>query len=277
MATVPLALMIILAAGSGQAGPAEFSHQQHLGKGLECVACHDVTSRPDKPVLQLLKIESCSACHQRGVPEYKALPAQRPLDLAFPHRAHAEKLRCTECHQGIAEDKLPTAGAPVMDKQTCFACHQEKQVPVSMTACARCHGIDLKSTRPKTHGPDWRLTHGQQAAWSVADGEHGQDCRQCHSKSSCTECHDQMAPQNHTGLWRMQTHGIAAEWDRDRCKTCHETSTCVRCHQTTQPMNHTGAWINLHGLAAGSRVSESCSVCHQPAWCAACHSRFVGP
>jgi hypothetical protein len=75
----------------------------------------------------------------------------------------------------------------------------------------------------------------------------------------------------------MQTHGIAAEWDRDRCKTCHETSTCVRCHQTTQPMNHTGAWINLHGLAAGSRVSESCSVCHQPAWCASCHSRFVGP
>ncbi len=275
MVTAQLAIVALLvAAGPTPRGPVDFSHQHHLGLGLECTACHDAASGPGVPQLKLEN--GCIECHDNGAPEHRPLPKIRKLDVVFPHREHAEKFACTTCHSSIPDDKI-TEGEPVLTNARCFSCHEEKKVGVSTTACARCHGENRKVLRPASHGPDWRSTHGAQAAWNVSDGAHGQDCRQCHSKSSCTECHDQLAPRDHTGLWRQQAHGIAAQWDRDRCKTCHETSTCVRCHQTTEPANHAGPWLHIHGLAAGARVSESCSACHQPNWCAACHNTLLRP
>ena len=275
MSRASLALLVLLfAAGPTPAGAADFSHAAHLARGLECAACHEVKSAPARPHLNLEN--GCVKCHESGAPQSQPLPTQRHLDAVFPHTAHA-KFACTTCHLGVTDDKIPPGGGPVLTQQQCASCHAEQHVGVSSNACERCHGEDRTKVRPATHGPNWRKTHGAEAAWRTAYDEHGQDCRQCHSKSSCTECHDVMAPTDHTGLWRMQAHGIAAEWDRDRCKTCHETATCVRCHQVTEPMNHAGPWLQLHGLAAGARVSESCSVCHQPAWCAACHAASTRP
>jgi c(7)-type cytochrome triheme protein len=278
MAHAALALLALVlvsgaadAAGPAPAAPSIFSHQAHLNRGLECASCHDVTSAAGAPGAPAMS--SCTACHQLGAPELQALPKIRALGAVFPHRVHAEKLACESCHAAIAEDQ--EVAGPQLTPQQCISCHAEQRAGVPANACARCHGVDLKTVRPASHTPEWTKTHGAAAAWIASDAEHGQDCKQCHSKSSCTQCHDQQPPADHTGLFRMQAHGVAAEWDRDRCKTCHETGTCVRCHQITEPTNHAGPWLQLHGLAAGGQVSQSCSVCHQPAWCASCHASFT--
>lgn len=270
MAHASLALLALSLAAGKPSKLADFSHQFHIETAeAACKVCHDVSTSSGRPVTDFDK--GCKSCHEDGYPAYNPLPKLGALAVEFPHRAHAEKMECTVCHSGIPTDKI-VAGAPVMGKDRCFACHAEKNVPVSMTACVRCHGENRKLIRPADHGGDWLLRHGSTAAWRIPEGEHGKDCKQCHGKSACTECHDQMAPGDHTGLWRARMHGLAAQWDRDRCKTCHETGTCVRCHQQTEPMNHAGPWKQVHGLVAGSRDSESCAVCHRTSECAACHA-----
>lgn len=215
----------------------------------------------------MINQEGCAECHDDGVPAW-VLPAKASrLPFAFPHRLHADAAECKQCHQAVADETQP-ASKPLLDHERCEACHKEHGAEVGQ--CKQCHGVDASKSKPADHAHAWQRKHGEESRWRQF-GRHGQDCSLCHRSDGCQTCHKTSRPQNHTGLWRTRTHGLAAEWDRAACKTCHETGACIRCHQATQPLNHKGAWRSTHGLAAQSRSNEHCATCHQLSWCAACH------
>jgi len=261
IAGLPLALLGAAAAAK------PFSHKLHVEEQeIPCKSCHDLTKAEGLPTL---KTKGCLKCHDEGAPPYEG-PTYRKLDLKFPHAAHAAKMECAECHNDVLDDAPPGA-APLTDPKACFGCHEARKGWLPLDQCARCHGEDAKRQRPKDHGGAWPERHGEashQRVW----GEHGKSCGDCHRPATCTSCHMTEKPRSHNGLWRVRTHGLAAEWDRDRCLTCHESGTCVRCHQDTKPVNHTAGWLQRHGLVAGARVNETCNVCHQSGWCAKCHA-----
>jgi len=256
------------AAAPAAAAPAAkpFSHKLHVEEQeMECQSCHDTK----KPGLPTLKTKGCGMCHDDGPPPYKG-PSKRPLDVKFPHQAHAE-LECATCHQDVLEDQHADT-APLVEPVRCFECHQAMKVKVPQNACARCHGEDKRREAPLDHGDAWMQRHGETSRWRVW-GEHGTACTDCHQPATCKSCHMTEEPRDHNGLWRVRTHGLAAEWNRDRCMTCHETNICVRCHTDTKPVNHTAGWRKRHGLVAGTKVNQTCNVCHQPGYCAQCHAR----
>jgi c(7)-type cytochrome triheme protein len=258
---LPVALL-----GAAAAAPAAFSHKLHVGEQeVPCKSCHDL--KPEG--LPTLKTKGCGKCHEDGPPAYKG-PTALKLKVAFPHSKHSAKLECATCHKDVLEDRHD-GKLPLVAPKQCASCHAEKDVALPAAACARCHGTDIRLTRPADHDGSWTKRHGVESGWRVYD-QHGKTCTDCHRTSTCRSCHNQQAPADHNGLWRARTHGLGAEWDRDRCKACHETGTCIRCHQSTPPMNHTGAWRQTHALVAGSTSNDTCNACHQAGWCAACHA-----
>ena len=246
--------------------PPQFSHQFHLDEqGASCTDCHDLSGSR----LPTVKKSACADCHDE-VPKYQYGHRSRPLQVKFPHAVHADSFECKECHAKTIGD-TQTAGEPIMPQPGCIGCHEENGIAVAPSACAKCHGADKKREKPLDHAVNWERKHPQEAKWRVFD-QHGKDCKMCHGQDTCLTCHKNNKPRSHTALWRVRTHGVSAEWDREGCKTCHETGTCIRCHRTTAPLSHKGAWRQTHGLAAQTRSNEHCTVCHSRSECIACHS-----
>ena len=281
IALVVLIVPIALAAARPAAPRAPlFSHRQHLDSGASCGDCHAAPAKGTgggkgaagvKGSAPVLNRAACKDCHDAGAPVFRPRgPGRRGLALAFPHETHAAKLACAACHGGTQSDATPAPG-PVLRPEQCFACHAARKVPVAETACARCHGVDERTVRPASHGAAWLMQHGPTSRFADV-APHGQSCAACHRDNSCTTCHKTQRPPGHTELFATRTHGVEADWDRDRCKTCHETSTCVRCHRTTQPLNHLGNWQAVHSLAAETQGNQYCAACHDASFCAACHA-----
>lgn len=248
------------------------SHADHLGaRKAKCKDCH---VEADRRALPRLAYEGCAttACHGRKFEAVAVKTPSRDLRAYFPHDTHvgAKDLECKECHKATVED-AQSASEPLVARPACTSCHDDRKVQLTEVQCARCHKPDPLEVQPKDHDVLWTKKHGPRSKW-VANGEHGQDCATCHTRSKCVSCHATTAPGSHDGLWRTRTHGRFAAWDRESCKTCHETGTCDGCHKRTAPLNHRGAWRSLHGLAASVKSNESCMVCHQPGWCVSCHA-----
>jgi hypothetical protein len=260
--------LLALATGTGMALVAAegttFPHAPHIEEGAECAQCHVL----DDAGVMKPSAESCTDCHDDDVPAYiSALSKRAPL--RFDHAAH-EGVECAQCHAKTAADEQPR-GQLLVDKKGCDACHEENGVEVAGAACAKCHGKGAQEIVPPDHKQLWTVRHGKEARWRVFD-QHGRQCSLCHKSDACVTCHKTTRPQDHTGLWRMRTHGTAAQWDRDRCKTCHETGGCIQCHTSTTPINHTAAWSKTHGLAAKTSDTARCNVCHQMVNpCQSCH------
>jgi hypothetical protein len=249
---------LALVAGEGT----RFPHTPHLEEGAECATCHLAEEG------MKLNGEACADCHDEEVPEFVSAKSRR-APIAFPHDAHGD-LDCTDCHGKTAKDEQKSNDL-LMTQTRCIACHKENGVELSQDNCAACHGSDARKMPPADHNTLWSVRHGKESRWRVFE-EHGKECGLCHSNDSCETCHKTRRPKDHTGLWRMRTHGRAAGWDRDRCKTCHEPGLCTQCHATTSPINHTASWEKTHGLATRTAGTESCNVCHtytNP--CISCH------
>ena len=243
------------------------SHRRHLEeREAECGQCHPSSSGAEAPGVAE---EACADCHGGEVRTSTIRGPARALEASFPHGTHAEALECAECHLRTVKDEHPS-GEPMVAQPRCVACHDENEVGVAEADCGRCHAGDRRRTAPQSHRVAWRLRHGEAAGWCEV-APHGQDCFQCHARSSCDACHATARPRSHTGLWRSRLHGRAAEWSRESCRTCHETGACVGCHRRTAPTSHRGAFRATHGLMAASRADARCAVCHEPSWCTACH------
>jgi len=253
-----------------------FSHEEHMDRVRDprCTDCHEAVRVVSGP--PAIRADVCFSCHD-SIPRYTPRQREAPLAVSFPHVPHAKSVACTDCHvarattsddERVAERALyarPSTSA------SCFSCHRSRGQGAREPECAACHGRDEQRVKPVSHDGGWIDRHGRSAFLSSTHA-HGESCTSCHREVGCKQCHETRSPRDHTGLWRVRTHGAAAGWDRDRCKTCHETNQCIACHTTVPPPSHSGAWIARHGLMARSRTDESCLTCHQQASCNACHA-----
>lgn len=181
----------------------------------------------------------------RWIPLYLAafaLWASRALagdDLAaiwdrFDHAGHAatfdrHRVGCVTCH---------ALGAPAgdlrPDRGVCHGCHAPGEGELGGAAdgvrgapdtCATCHPAVAP---PASHGAGWLAFHGADAR---ADGGR---CANCHSRSSCVDCHDRRqngAFTTHDPSW-IRTHGITARAAPASCDSCHAQAECLACHRS---------------------------------------------
>ncbi len=257
--------------------PSHKTHREFIDKckqcKKDCTDCHTLDPKTDR---YSLNKAFCKHCHEPSPPPAWILPkkARRlAAGVSFKHTVHqrarqGEVLKCRACHQSTIEDRAFGSDS-LLPADDCFSCHAERRVALPEKRCGKCHAAaGINRNAPSSHDLSWLRRHGREAGWAPALG-HGRRCGQCHQKAACVGCHRSQRPADHTGLWRVRTHGTSAKWNRDRCKTCHETGACISCHRRTPPLGHRGDWVSRHGRVSG--FQDGCTVCHAPGWCAACH------
>lgn len=153
-----------------------------------------------------------------------------------------------------------------------FTKWQEDHVDIDKdTKCIDCHDdIKTPKVKPKNHDLTWKHEHGNYMQQKY--GYRGENvCYLCHTEATCTSCHQQEAPINHTEYWKLKGHAAMVGLNRSQCMACHTTSDfCERCHSTTKPLNHSAAW--------GRSANQHCYNCHYPLTsaggekCQACHA-----
>jgi hypothetical protein len=217
-----------------------------------CVDCHDDEEEAiDREIASL--------------PSLDWKPFSEMKDVRFSHDVHAKKgYGCEMCHGAVGRSKEVSAVfAPT--EETCITCHTEEGISDD---CRTCHTETRRDRPPPSHTLSWRRTHGI----TMQEGDvfhHGAPCNRCHGEDSCTECHREMAPEDHNEAWRIRIHGILAQTERERCSTCHTEDACIRCHTSgeVRPISHrSGRW--------GSPRSRHCLSCHEDpemANCILCH------
>ena len=259
-------------------------NKQHATEGMACTDCHtqDDKGEPVIPNHELCSTchyfdtskpdDKCNFCHTR--PEQKLDPLVKVLggDNKFNHKAHIDKnVECVTCHPDPGKSIL----APAADRMKwCMDCHTKNGY--GKTDCSVCHSELSKTVRPKTY-QGMRLPHDNPQMWETLHGRQSQRdpefCNRCHDKeTSCEDCHRKNPPKSHDIAWRSRTHGMRAEWDRQKCAACHEEDFCVRCHQHTEPTSHKGGW--------GEPLNRHCINCHYPPsdnGCTACHQEIEHP
>jgi hypothetical protein len=247
--------------------PPVFTHAPHIEAGAGCGDCHVAGKDRDLPEINT---DACGGCHDPYDRwQLKARPAR--LAASFPHKRHVDALECAKCHKPDALDSV-VQSKPVMVQADCVACHADNGVEVKEGNCAACHGVNLRVKEPGSHDSGWMLRHGKAATYDVFE-RHGTDCRTCHRADACVSCHQNRKPRSHTALWRIRTHGVAAEFDRDACATCHEPSSCTSCHANSRPLSHRGGWTSMHATAASMESEQKCAVCHGASHCTKCHGK----
>jgi hypothetical protein len=132
-------------------------------------------------------------------------------------------------------------------------------------ACAVCHKQIRTDQKPPSHQLAWTRLHGDTVRNAGSKIENR--CRLCHTEASCSTCHREQAPANHTGFWRYRGHGVAVDTNRSSCAVCHRSDFCDRCHRETAPQSHTGSWggtKNRHCLSChlSGGLVRPCSLCH---------------
>jgi hypothetical protein len=141
--------------------PIEFTHQIHVGLGVQCLYCHPGALRGPSPGLPTLT--KCWGCHQQIAktdtsPKLAVLKdyvlnekdiawvpvAQVPDFVHFTHRPHiAAGLNCEQCHGDMS--KVEIARNPqVMNMGWCLNCHKTRfandpERLTKLTDCGTCH------------------------------------------------------------------------------------------------------------------------------------------
>lgn len=113
-----------------------FSHEKHLGFGMECTDCHNqkVDGGYEHPTMATCgnchdQVNSprgskdCLLCHTDGE-NYKVERSPHLIDVDLPelHKFHVSK-NCTACHKDIyTSNKAEDINYP--SAKTCFGCHE---------------------------------------------------------------------------------------------------------------------------------------------------------
>ncbi|OGQ81076.1 MAG: hypothetical protein A2289_14495 [Deltaproteobacteria bacterium RIFOXYA12_FULL_58_15] len=284
-----------------------FSHAVHHENDVECDKCHAGieaavdTSKSFTPTEEVClechdKDDNCKQCHTAA--RTRGTRQAHVSELGFSHQTHMERTKetgCVTCHDGIQDStELPVA-KPSMAK--CLTCHNHNQ-DYAQARCLDCHPsmqrLPLAAVAEFDHSGDWMARHGMQARVQA------DSCQQCHTQSTCSECHSRAAPAAsvkiypeaverellHRGDW-ISAHAIEARADGDTCLRCHQDSGfCVSCHTqsgltagaTNGRVPHPPGYANrggqaFHGDEARVRI-ETCVACHDQGAasnCVECH------
>lgn len=249
-----------------------------------CVDCH-LKDDPHRGRLG----RDCGKCHTptKGAPKFK-----HETMTDFRRTGKHRSVACARCHQPHEKARPPTlaerrkAATPPLDRTfpvrgpRCADCHADPHHGYVGTDCAQCHttasfrsvsGAGARVIRPRDHRGAWIRRHATEPPAEGNTGAGSNPCSVCHGVPGCQNCHRSHPPRSHTGLWRLKTHGSAADFDSEPCRVCHSTGSCVACHRRTAPLSHRGTWGTRHGYAAGGFGNNNCFVCHRRADCASCH------
>lgn len=230
--------------------------------------------------------QTCATCHVNAAsvtqiggmpeaPESLTLPEMR---ARYPRPASHSAEFFSRTHGDIAS---VGACSTCHARESCETCHAATPPPVVTAlptrAAAQARGVNLRRVAPLSHSaPGFGTEHGPLAS---ADGG---SCMQCHTATTCADCHDASSrPVFHPADFMLR-HSSAAYGGRLECANCHDTRVfCTECHQQsgfeTQgslgPGFHTAEpfWLLRHGGAA-RRGLESCTTCHKQRDCLQCHS-----
>ena len=265
--------------------PRPFNHEAHTVRGISCLDCHEGAEKEARAGMPAKAF--CMNCHEeldkekdkpiekkvawfldeRGEPLWADFGRQK-AEIKFSHAPHAGKAACGSCHAGMDKNTGLVPHGPQRMTE-CIACHQEK-APAKLD-CATCHASIDRTHPPENHLVLWPKLHGS-CARAGAQAATANNCTLCHLETSCTTCHQTVAPDDHTNFWRLRAHGLASGLDRSRCSTCHTTDFCVRCHQVAAPVSHTAGW--------NAPRDNHCTSCHLPLQssgsCAVCHRELPG-
>lgn len=231
--------------------PIKFSHNVHATKeGIACTDCHVKAEKEDKAGMPALA--ACLNCHDNdqdraskinpflvnGQPQWTNVTAVTP-DVKFSHQKHVGyNVACDECHKGVKQSEAVSEAFHV-SMDNCLDCHAAKKVAAD---CKTCHQTITKDWMPKTHEQNWKRFHGQVVEGNWEDKSYSNRCSMCHAEATCTKCHQDEQPINHTAHWRELGHGVAAEMNRSNCSVCHRTDFCDRCHRELEPRSHRAGW-----------------------------------
>jgi mono/diheme cytochrome c family protein len=140
------------------AQPIPFSHQTHVGLGLECRNCH--INREISSDMSLPPAASCMACHAtvdkdhpaiKKVAEFAASGQPVPWARVYPllsgvqfsHEPHLHAgVRCVTCHGPVADMPALSELTAVTSMATCISCHQTQKVGAE---CETCHAWPAQS------------------------------------------------------------------------------------------------------------------------------------
>lgn len=290
-----------------------FSHEKHFDFDIECWECHtepeleglspeDVATLAWEP--QMPPEETCLDCHyrERECESCHVDPSNvRPRTIAdtglgFDHGPHVARAGgdCASCHSAATTaEELPLARIPMSD---CLGCHEHEE-DYAQARCQHCHAsmryMPIGQVAEFEHAGDWMAQHASAAAAG------GSTCAQCHTQSSCVECHSNVAPTINADLFPEQTgrtllhrgdyatiHPFEARANPDACVRCHQPSECVDCHLESNVSGlgadprqvHPEGWMepggrDSHGRAARLNIIE-CASCHDDGAnsnCVECH------
>ena len=143
------------------AQPIEFTHQRHVGQGIQCLYCHPGALRGPSPGLPTQT--KCWGCHQQmqitnTSPKLAVLVnyvknnkpivwvpvSQVPDFVHFTHRPHvAAGLNCEQCHGDMSAVEI-ARNPQVMNMGWCLNCHRERagddqEKLTKLTDCGTCH------------------------------------------------------------------------------------------------------------------------------------------
>jgi hypothetical protein len=251
----------------------------------QCVDCH---LKDDRHRGKLGR--DCGKCHipAKGAPKF-----DHDTMTHFRRTGRHRQAACALCHQPRRASAPPPTLAewrrtavPALDRTFpvrgthCADCHRDPHNGYVGTDCAQCHTTSgfrnlsgaARAIKPNDHRGAWIRLHATLPPEEAETSAASNSCSICHGVPGCRNCHRTHPPRTHTGLWRLKTHGSAADFDSQSCRVCHSTGSCVGCHRRTPPLSHRGAWGTRHGYAAGGFGDNNCFVCHGRAHCAQCHT-----
>lgn len=246
--------------------PLRFTHDQHLGLGLDCDACHAKAKDSHKSADLLLPTgAACDGCHGAQHPRTPETPARcstchtqlddqnrlrasvrmpRPL-LHFDHAKHVGAgSSCRDCHdmKGVRLGSV----LQLPSEASCLSCHDGFQ---AANACATCHPAGADG-RLMTRAQDDRALPALVPRGANAHGA----------------AHDLAFVEDHTSI---------AKANPQLCASCHDDTFCTDCHGgSIRPMRiHAGDYLTLHAQDARGAISD-CQSCHrQQSFCLGCHER----
>lgn len=270
----------------------EFDHAGHLGRGLECAACHVLARSSGSPADNLIPLEAaCERCHARDVRPGGRGPARvearcrtchpgaerrvvrsslPPAHLRFSHARHAGE-GCETCHTRVAVRALATTD-DLPGMALCLDCHDGRRAG---RRCATCHVTRPDGTLQTSYGsgtltpPAWLHGAEHDPQWpfrhEAVASSRPELCAACHRQHECLACHDgEVRPRDvHPGDW-LAAHDEEARAGDLRCQSCHRgQSFCRTCHLRS----------GVSWRSPIARVEATEHVVHEdPAWAAS-----VGP
>lgn len=255
-----------------------------------CISCH----APEQDEHFILG--SCRSCHHAHWPlEVEFSKVDQPLrKLCFScHEnpfgagsvAHAENLRCNQCHPRHISDS------------NCQDCHEGHSAGNAEEFCLACHAahnpLPAIPVEAAASPPCSACHVATSAALAGADSSHGQmSCAECHprhaQKLDCLQCHERHAV-GMTGTDCLVCHGhhqplppvFTADTKSALCSACHEELSlgftdsgaahqqnlaCVDCHLAHPPTETRPVVCSVcHDDEESQHFArDNCRQCHDP-------------